>query len=327
MSVSFSRRIGAAFTAVALACAGTVSSATNVLAAPEAPPAVVPALDGWQATSGAWQLTEATRIVAPASFRKQADTLAKELSIYLDPAKAGTALTPPSPDPVPVMTTGATGADIVVSIDDSLQPQLGDEGYRLHVGTDGVRISAADARGAFNGTRSVSQMLRQRTTIPAGDITDKPLMKERGVTLCACRINIQTDFIDRLIMDMSDLKLNYLMLELKVKGDDPRDNLWSYYTPDDVRRLVERAGDHGIQVFPVINAPGHMGAWLANHPELQLKDRYGKAHKTRLDITHPDAVKFYTDIDAGPARCPSPSSTPTASSRRRQRSRPRAAPG
>lgn len=262
----------------------------------EAPPAVIPAMDTWQGSEGEWKLTEKVRIVAPTAFQTQAKTLASELSIYLDPDKAGTPLTPATPGSVPIVTDGATAADIQVRIDPSMADELGVEGYRLKVGPDGVVIAAADTRGAFYGTRSLSQMLRQQDTIPAGEVTDTPLMQERGVTLCACRINIQREFIDRLIKDMADLKLNYLMLELKVKSDDPRDNLWSYYTPDDVRALVNQANAYGIDVLPIINAPGHMGAWLANHPELQLVDNAGKKHETRLNIAHPEAVKFYTDI-------------------------------
>ncbi|WP_296140397.1 family 20 glycosylhydrolase [uncultured Tessaracoccus sp.] len=300
MSSRTGRRLATLVCALAILVGGRAVAApqdapTNPTAG-NVPPAVVPALDHWRPGTGSWTLTDETRIVAPSSFRAQADMFAKELSIELDPSLAGTALTPPRPGAVPIVQEGATAADIAVRIEPSRTDALGAESYDLHVGADGVRVVAADVRGAFYGTRSLSQMLRQTRTLPAGDVTDKPLMRERGVTLCACRINIQTDFIDRLLMDMADLKLNYLMLELKVKSDDPRDNSWSYYTPDDVRSLVERASDHGIEVFPVINAPGHMGAWLANRPDLQLKDRFGKAHETRLDITKPEALQFYTGI-------------------------------
>ena len=247
--------IGAA-TAAALITASLLPATSSANDLPAAPPVTladvtlpptIPSLDGWTASAaGNWTLGGTTKIVAPASLKAQADILAAELDVYLNPSKAQTAHAPAAPGAIPVATTGADADDIAVVLDSSRAAALGPEGYELTIAANGLTITAADKRGAFYGTRSVSQLLRQQLTLPTGSVVDKPKYGQRGVTLCACVINIQPDFIDRLLTDMSDLKLNHLLLEMKLQSDDERNNFWSYYTKDDVRALVAKAGVHGI---------------------------------------------------------------------------------
>src|SRR5690606_1113918 len=153
--------------------------------------------------------------------------------------------------------------DIELRIDET-RDDLGEQGYDLEAG-ESVVVVGADAAGAINGTRTVLQMLTQQDTLPRGSVIDVPEYAERGVTVCACVINISPEFIDRLIEDMAFLKLNTMLIELKVKVDGyPQTNTWSYYTKDDVRALVEKAERYGIDVIPEINSPGHMEIWLEN---------------------------------------------------------------
>ena len=99
--------------------------------------------------------------------------------------------------------------------------ELGDEGFKLNIGSKGLEVIGATDIGVFYGTRSVSQMLRQgQLTLPAGTVATKPKYKERGATLCACQINISTDWIDRFLSDVADLRLNYVLLEMKLKPQE-----------------------------------------------------------------------------------------------------------
>lgn len=257
-------------------------------AAGELPP-TIPSLN-WTGAEGQWSLGESTRIVAPAEFAPRAAVFAQELDVYLNPANAATDLVPATPGAVEIATSGADADDIEIVLDTARTTELGTEGYELQIASDGVTITAADERGAFYGTRSLSQLLRQTTTLPAGSSLDVPMYEERGVTLCACQINIQTDFIDRLLTDMADLKLNHLLLEMKLETDDPRNNTWSYYTRDDVAELVAKADVLGIDVIPEINSPGHLGIWLEHRPDLQLRNNAGNRNQNQLDLSHPEAL-------------------------------------
>ncbi len=257
-------------------------------------PPTIPALQGWDPGQGEWGLTGNTRVVAATDTERFA-SLGVELFAYLHPVEHPGRV-PATGESVPVVQSGQVAGDIVIVVDESRADELGAEGYELRISTDGVTITGADPRGAFHGTRSLSQMLRQQLTLPVGVSVDRPKYKERGVTLCAGVINISTDFIDRLLTDMADLKLNHLLLELKLETDDPRHNFWSFHTKKDVARLVAKATSLGIDVVPEINSPGHMGVWLRHRPEMRLVNNDGEARPNQLDISHPDAFALYTSL-------------------------------
>lgn len=66
-------------------------------------------------------------------------------------------------------TGSATGKDISLTLDASKKAELGDEGFKLNIGSKGLEVIGATDIGVFYGTRSVSQMLRQgQLTLPAG---------------------------------------------------------------------------------------------------------------------------------------------------------------
>lgn len=274
------RGLTAAAAGLALAFGGIVAAPAATAAAADLP-SVIPSIDGWEQSSGVFTVPDDLRITYESeSLASVADITADELATIYAGADA---------------VAGATG-NITLSIDDS-RDDLGAEGYDLTVGEQ-ITVTAATRTGVFYGTRTLTQMLTQQATIPQGSLVDVPEYEERGVTLCACVINISPDWIDRLIEEMSYLKLNTLMVEMKLKVDAyPETNTWSYYTKDDVAALVEKAERYGIDVIPEINSPGHMEIWLENLPELQLtNEQTGEKDEVRMDITKDASFDFYTDL-------------------------------
>ncbi|GGE91632.1 family 20 glycosylhydrolase [Mycetocola zhadangensis] len=277
------KRIIAGLTAAAFAFGG-LTAATPATAAVTMP-AVIPSIDGWAATTGTFTAADNVRIsVATANERLTsiAGILRDELAVDYPAASVGSGVAP------------AGGIELRL---DASRADLGDEGYDLKIGSK-IVITAAKPAGAFYGTRTILQMLTQQDSLPQGSLVDVPEYVERGVTVCACVINISPEFIDRLIEEMAFLKLNTMLVELKVKVDAyPETNTWSYYTKDDIETLVEKANAHGIDVIPEINSPGHMEIWLENLPELQLTNQNtGVKDEVRMDITQDAAFNFYTDL-------------------------------
>ncbi|MEN5076004.1 family 20 glycosylhydrolase [Isoptericola cucumis] len=288
-----SRALAALTTGLALVAAGL--AAAPAAATPSAPstasasaglPDVVPSIDGWEpAGGGVFTATGGMRIVHDAGSA-ETEAVAGLVADELGVAYPGT-----------TAAAGDAGPGDVRLVLDDARTDLGAEGYELTVG-DAVTVTAATRTGVFYGTRTLTQMLTQQAAVPQGSVVDVPEYAERGVTLCACVINVSPDWIDRLIEEMSYLKLNTLMVELKVKVDGyPETNTWSYYTKDDVRELVQKASRHGIDVVPEINSPGHMEIWLENLPELQLtNEQTGEKDEVRMDITQDASFDFYTDL-------------------------------
>ncbi|MFS8197696.1 family 20 glycosylhydrolase [Streptomyces sp. CWNU-52B] len=264
-------------------------------AAEPAPPVTVPALTDWTPETGEYTYGRGTRIVADSTAeRRVAATLADDLRA----AGHGT---------VPVVGGGARTGDIVVGIEPSgtaqgrqltrrLGKKLGEEGYELRAGKR-LSVTGATETGAFHGTRTVLQLLAQGDRLPAGRTVDVPRYEERGVGVCACYVHITTAWLENLVRDMAYHKLNQLLLELKVRSDEhPEANTWGYYTKDEIRRLVALGEKYHVTIVPEINSPGHMDPWIENRPDLQLTDSDGDKQPSRLDITRPEALAYYTGL-------------------------------
>ncbi|RII17867.1 Beta-N-acetylhexosaminidase precursor [Streptomyces sp. YIM 130001] len=254
--------------------------------APDAPQ-VLPALQEWKAGSGEYRFGAGTRIVldeADARTAADARELAGELREVTGRAPR---VVHDSPD---------RHGDIVLSRSAHRKGELKSEGYHLDSG-DRLTVTGATSTGIYYGTRTVLQLLRGQGTAPGGSATDVPEYRERGVGVCACYIHISMEYFERLMRDMASQKLNQLWIEAKVKSDvDPKSAFWGYYTKDEVRQLVKMAERYHIELIPEINSPGHMDTYLENHPELQLKDKDGKASPPRLDITRSEAFTYYTSL-------------------------------
>ncbi|MFI5551547.1 family 20 glycosylhydrolase [Streptomyces sp. NPDC051738] len=248
-----------------------------------AAPVTVPALADWTPASGHYTYERSARLVADsATERRVADTLADDLR------DAGHGR-------VAVVRGGARPGDIVIDVQSS-QASLGTEGYELRA-DQRLSVTAATETGAFYGTRTVLQLLAQGDRIPAGRTVDVPRYKERGVGVCACYINISLPWLENLVREMAYHKLNQLLLELKVKSDaHPEANTWGYYTKDEIRRLVALGKRYHVEIIPEINSPGHMDPWIENRPDLQLTDSDGNKQPSRLDITRPEALAYYTSL-------------------------------
>lgn len=119
-----------------------------------------------------------------------------------------------------------------------------------------------------------------------------------GVTLCAGQIGVSLDFLRLLLARMGELGLTELVWEFKLRlSTHPETTTWHYYTPEEVREVLELARGCGVEVVPLVNAPGHMGIWLESHPEFALRRADGTIDpEGRLDITNPQAVAYYLSI-------------------------------
>ncbi|MBC2866928.1 family 20 glycosylhydrolase [Streptomyces mexicanus] len=270
--------------AAALVGAGGAAAepAARAVPATAATPALIPSLHNWAPGGGTLRLGARTRIDTDAAGEPTARHLADELRDALGRR-------------VPVVR-GAPGSGDIVLRTDGTRGDLGLQGYSLRI-DDRVRITGRTATGVFYGTRTLLQLLAENAALPKGMTTDVPSSEERGVGVCACYTYNTEAWLTRLIKDMAYLKLNTLHLELKVKSSQyPAINTFSYYTPQEVRRIVATAARYHITVIPEINSPGHMDPYLTPYPDLQLTDTSGKPDPTRLDITDPDAFTFFTHL-------------------------------
>ncbi|GAA2514762.1 hypothetical protein GCM10010393_54870 [Streptomyces gobitricini] len=179
----------------------------------------------------------------------------------------------------------------------------GPESYTLTTRGGRVRISAPDQAGAFYGTRTVKQALRSGGAVPEGVIRDRPAKPQRGLNLDIARKHFSAAWIEDRLRDMADLKLNQLGLHF---SDDQAFRIESTSHPEivsqphltkaEVRRIVALANRLHISVVPEVDSPGHLGAVLRAHPQLQLRNVQGTPRQGAIDISKPASARIVDDL-------------------------------
>ncbi|MEW2621769.1 glycoside hydrolase family 20 protein [Streptomyces sp. NPDC048106] len=177
------------------------------------------------------------------------------------------------------------------------------ESYTMTVHGGRVDISGAGQAGVFYGTRTLKQEVHGGGTAPEGVVRDEPAKPVRGFMLDMARKPYTESWIEDRIRELGDLKFNELGLHF---SDDQAFRIESSSHPEivsadhltkaQVRRIVDLADSRHITVVPELDSPGHLGAVLAAHPELQLRNGNGVATKGAIDISKPASAKLIDDL-------------------------------
>ncbi|MCX4782131.1 family 20 glycosylhydrolase [Streptomyces sp. NBC_01264] len=279
-----------ALAALSLPSAAGAEPLRTGAAAAAAAPQTVPALRQWTAGSGSYGFTAASRIVVDpahtAQLSDEAATFAEDLG-----ALAGR--------PVAVVTGNASPGDIALSLGDGSLPA---EGYRMTV-DQSLAIQAGTDAGAFNGTRTVLQLLRQSASVPAGTAVDWPAKAERGLMIDQGRKFFTVDWVKQHIKELAYLKLNYFHFHLSdtfgfrlESSTHPEIVSADHYSKQDIADLIALGQKYHVTIVPEIDTPGHMNQILAAHPELKLKDSSGTASSEFIDLSLPGSYTLIKDL-------------------------------
>ncbi|QOV47721.1 beta-N-acetylhexosaminidase [Streptomyces chromofuscus] len=177
------------------------------------------------------------------------------------------------------------------------------ESYTLTVRDGRVGISAPGEAGVFYGTRTLKQAVHDGGTAPEGVVRDAPAKQRRGLMLDIARKHFTADWIEDRVRELGDLKFNELGLHF---SDDQGFRIASDSHPEivsrqhlskaEVRRIVRLAESRHITVVPEIDSPGHLGAVIAAHPDLQLRNAQGVAATGAVDMANPAAAKIVDEL-------------------------------
>ncbi|MFD7263649.1 family 20 glycosylhydrolase [Streptomyces sp. NPDC059874] len=177
------------------------------------------------------------------------------------------------------------------------------ESYTLAVKDGRVRVTGPDEAGVFYGTRTLKQAVRASGSAPEGTVRDAPAKPQRGLNLDIARKHFTPDWIEGQLREMADLKLNQLGLHFsddqafRIQSDShPEIVSTPHLTKAEVRGITALAARLHITVVPEIDSPGHLGAVLRAHPDLQLRDVQGRAVKGAVDISDPAAAKLVDEL-------------------------------
>ncbi|MET7759235.1 beta-N-acetylhexosaminidase [Streptomyces sp. NPDC005389] len=198
-----------------------------------------------------------------------------------------TLLGPATGLPLPARADGS----VVLALDRALTG-LGEEGYGLTVGAEGVLLRAARPQGLLAGVQTLRQLLPVEAlraepvagvawSVPCAQITDTPRFPWRGSMLDVARRFRPVSYLRRYVDLLALHKLNVLHLHLTDDqgwrmpvaalprlaevGGVPHGGA---YTRTELAGLVAYAAERGVTVVPEIEMPGHVRAALAAYPEL-----------------------------------------------------------
>ncbi|MER7489765.1 glycoside hydrolase family 20 protein [Streptomyces sp. NPDC126497] len=177
------------------------------------------------------------------------------------------------------------------------------EAYTMTVRGGRVTVAAPAEAGVFYGTRTLKQEIRGAGAAPEGVVRDGPAKQRRGLMLDIARKHYDAGWIEDRIRELGDLKFNELGLHFsddqgfRIESDShPEIVSEQHLTKAQVKRIVDLAESRHITVVPEIDSPGHLGAVLAAHPDLQLRDASGGAVRGAIDISRPGAAEIVDDL-------------------------------
>ena len=194
---------------------------------------------------------------------------------------------------------------IVLSIDSSLQDQLGDEGYSLAITVNRIELKAYKPAGLFYGIQTLRQLAppdiyRQAPVngavwnVPCVSIIDYPRFQWRGLLIDPARHFTPKHDVMRYMDAMALHKFNRLQIHftdgqgwrIEIKKYPLLTEIGSrwhnsmsqkndlgriyggYYTQNDIRELVRYGAERHITLVPEIEMPFHAGAAITAYPKL-----------------------------------------------------------
>ncbi|TQK52326.1 hexosaminidase [Streptomyces sp. SLBN-118] len=179
----------------------------------------------------------------------------------------------------------------------------GRESYTALTSGGRVRITGPDQAGVFYGTRTLKQAVKSGGAMPEGIVRDRPDRPQRGLMVDIARKHFSAAWIEARLREMADIKLNQLGLHFsddqgfRIQSDShPEIVSREHLTKAEVRRIIALAARLHITVIPEIDSPGHLGAVLAAHPQLQLRDAGGSPVRGAIDIGQPASGEIVDEL-------------------------------
>ena len=210
----------------------------------------------------------------------------------------------PAPNSI-VEKEGVFTGNIAEAISYEMDGAIPEEGYRLVVETNSLKVAYSTEAGKFYAMQTLAQ-LRSQEGVPCVEIVDAPRFKWRGVHWDDCRHFMGKEALLKTLDAMALNKLNVLhwhltedqgwRIEIKkyprltevgsirpgsplpvVLKDPSCQTYWQnnnipygpfYYTQEDIKEVIAYATARHITIIPEIELPGHALAAISAYPQL-----------------------------------------------------------
>lgn len=250
-----------------------------------------------------WRPSDGARVVVPSGERSTVADEARLLARDLGGLPTVWGEQTVRPGDVEVKLAGKDGKAPEKRPDNAPARSTADEAYTVTARDGRLTLTAPTDAGVFNATRTVKQAIRTGGGIPEGTLEDRPDRPQRGMMLDNARKPFSADWIEARIRELADLKYNQLQLHFsddqgfRIESDShPEIVSADHLTKAEVRHLVNVARSLHITVIPEIDSPGHLGAVLDKHPDLQLRNTQGRVLRGAIDISRPKAAEIVDEL-------------------------------
>lgn len=224
-----------------------------------------------------------------------------------------------------------TGIPIVFKQNDRIPK----EGYELTIDSSQVQITYSVPTGAYYGSQTFLQLLRQESSerkLPIIEIKDEPAFSWRALMLDESRYFKGKEVVKELLDKMAALKMNVFhwhltddqgwRIEIKkypeltrIGGIRKNTQIGGYdskqydehphagfYTQKEVQEIIQYAADRQIMIVPEIEMPGHASAAIAAYPwlgtskkQIDVPGKFG-VHYEIYNVADPKVVGFLEDV-------------------------------
>jgi hypothetical protein len=180
-----------------------------------------------------------------------------------------------------------------------------EEGYRLEILPEGIRITARTEAGAFYGQKTLDEYrLFHGDTLPCIRIEDWPEFAVRGVYYDVSRGKVPTlGNLKQLVDMLAGWKINQLQLYIEnvftFKNHPQIGRGWSPLTPDELLELQAYCKDRFITLMPSLTSFGHFEKILALPEYIHLAElpgHQGYPGGTTLSAVNPDSIQLVKEL-------------------------------
>jgi len=152
--------------------------------------------------------------------------------------------------------------------------RLGDEGYTLSAGPNGIEAAARGEEGLFNATRTILQLPVRDASglhIPGLKLTDWPDIRYRAAHYDTKHHQDKADYVRAFIRDLADYKINMLIWEWEDKfayPSHPEIGAPGAFTMAEMQEFTRYARKYHVQLVPLVQGLGHV-SFILKWPQYQ----------------------------------------------------------
>lgn len=160
---------------------------------------------------------------------------------------------------------------IILTLEEASE-ELGQQGYRIETGSNGITIMANSATGLFYGVQTLLQLIQEKNnevTVRGLDISDWPDIPIRAAHYDSKHFQEKKEYVFEFIRTLAKYKINMLIWEWEDKfayESHPEIGAPGAFSMREMQEFTRYAQKYHIEIVPLVQGLGHV-SFILKHPE------------------------------------------------------------